>query len=504
MIHIVNKGYKYIQTQIDDFCGVIVDILISLKSADGRKKYEEVFKRKPVEKEKKIKIRILSIFQTKLTEYSGKVTRIIRKCTDIVCGNLRILFKENNNTQKKKTPKTFPIPVDQTKLTDFIDGAIYLLKRNIKLPYKTKPVKVSEEYLSGKIPDDQKIAFQKYPNFDGYLNNIFRLNPSIDIYFSNLQLKLDYEPQDKHDFLNLNNIFKIELARCKFGYSNFNSWIDEFNHNPSLRAELGIQSTYQLTERSYIRNLKEVSLGLNEYAPSIIQECREMNLIGDKIWIWDRRFFECNCSGIKDKKTGQFSDPDAGHYVKKTGRFSVLTGTGFTDTGFVDRSWGIPIYWGAVGANKNDNTIFKETVIEGMKSTVIRPKFLLSDAGPDSHESNKLVLGHGVIPVIAARNTSVGDVIKTHDGDCFRGEYIPREYHRGLGKLYDLRTIIERKNSNEVVGYNRSEMPTRGINWAQSFVSFSNITTILTALTACKLGRYDLIRAPSAFRRLSV
>ena len=139
-----------------------------------------------------------------------------------------------------------------------------------------------------------------------------------------------------------------------------------------------------------------------------------------------------------------------------------------------------------------------------MKSTVKRPKFLLSDAGPDSHESNKLVLGHGVIPVIAARNTSVGDVIKTNDGDCFRGEYIPREYHRGLGKLYDLRTIIERKNSNEVVGYNRSEMPTRGINWAQSFVSFSNITTILTALTACKLGRYDLIRAPSAFRRLSV
>ena len=504
MIEFVGKGFKFIQKQIDDFCGVVNYTLISLKSAEGRKKYEEVFKRKPVEKAKIIKTRILSIFQTKLIEYSGELIRIIRKCTDIVCGNLRILFKENNNTQKKKTLKPVPILVDQTKLTDFIDSAVYLLKRKIKLPYKTKPVKVTEEYLSGKISYDQKIAFQKYPSFDGYLNNIFRLNPSIDIYFRNLQLKLDYEPQDNHDFLNLNNIFKIELARCKFGYSNFNSWVDEFNHNPSLRAELGIKSTYKLTERSYIRNLKEVSLGLNEYAPSIIQECRDLNLIGDKIWIWDRRFFECNCSGIKEKKTGQFSDPDAGHYVKKTGRFSVLTGTGFTDTGFVDRSWGIPIYWEAVGANKNDNTIFKETVTEGMQSTVIRPKFLLSDAGPDSHESNKLVLEHGIIPVIAARNTSVGDIIKTHDGDCFRGEYIPREYHRGLGKLYDLRTIIERKNSNEVVGYNRSEMPTRGINWARSFVSFSNITTILTSLTACKVGRYDLIRAPSAFRRLSV
>jgi hypothetical protein len=79
-----------------------------------------------------------------------------------------------------------------------------------------------------------------------------------------------------------------------------------------------------------------------------------------------------------------------------------------------------------------------------MQSTVKRPKFILSDAGPDSHKSNKLV------------------------------------------------------------GYNRSEMPTRGISWARSFVSFSNIATILTALTACKLRRYDLIRAPSAFRRLYV
>jgi hypothetical protein len=160
-----------------------------------------------------------------------------------------------------------------------------------------------------------------------------------------------------------------------------------------------------------------------------------------------------------------------------------------------------------VGANKNDNTIFKETVIEGVKGIkppAKKPKYLLSDAGPDSHESNKLVLGYGIIPIIAARENSVGEIIKTDDGDCFRGEYIPREDHRILGRLYDLRTIIERKNSNEVVGYNRSEMPNRGIGWARCFVCISNITAILTGLTACKVSRYDLIRAPSAFRRLCI
>ncbi|HJH29366.1 MAG TPA: hypothetical protein C5S51_06695 [Methanosarcinaceae archaeon] len=36
------------------------------------------------------------------------------------------------------------------------------------------------------------------------------------------------------------------------------------------------------------------------------------------------------------------------------------------------------------------------------------------------------------------------------------------------------------------------------------FVSISNITALLTVLTAFKVGRLDLIRSPSAFRSLSI
>jgi len=504
MIKIVCKGYKYILKQLDDFSGVISLAVISLKSVEGRKEYEKIFERPPKEKVRVVKTRILSIFQTKLTDFSRKITGIVRKCQNLVCGNLQILFKETGKDPKKKNQKNHSISVFQTRFTDFIDVATSILKRKIKLPYRTRPIQAKTTSTLNKLSDSQEIAFQKYTTFNGYLSNIFTLNPSVDNYFIEFQLKYGYKPQLDMDFLNFNNIFKLEIARCKLGRAQFTSWIDEFNYNESLRAELGIQSQHKLTVRSYMRNLKIVVIGLNEYAERLKPECRDLNLIGDKIWIWDRRFFECNCNGIKDKETGKLSDPDAGHYVKKTGKYSVLTGTGYTDTGFVDRSWSLPVYWDAVGANKNDNTIFKNTVIEGMKSTVKRPSLLLSDAGPDSHGSNKLVLEYGVIPVIAARSNSVGDIIKTDEGYCFRGEYIPREYHRILGRIYDLRTIIERKNSNEVVGYNRSEMPTRGINWARCFVSISNITALLTALTAYKVGRYDLIRAASAFRRLEV
>jgi len=40
-------------------------------------------------------------------------------------------------------------------------------------------------------------------------------------------------------------------------------------------------------------------------------------------------------------------------------------------------------------------------------------------------------------------------------------------------------------------------MPNRGIEWARIFVSVSNILALLTGLTAFKVGRHDLIRAPT-------
>jgi len=38
MIKMVGKGYKFILKQLDDFCGVANQIIISLKSVEGRKK----------------------------------------------------------------------------------------------------------------------------------------------------------------------------------------------------------------------------------------------------------------------------------------------------------------------------------------------------------------------------------------------------------------------------------------------------------------------------------
>ena len=71
----------------------------------------------------------------------------------------------------------------------------------------------------------------------------------------------------------------------------------------------------------------------------------------------------------------------------------------------------------------------------------------------------------------------------------------------GKGYKYLLKQLSD---LNDVVGYNRSKTQTRGNEWAKIYVSISNIAALLTALTAFKVGRHDLIRAPSAFRSLNI
>ncbi len=131
----MGKGYKYFFKQFDDFLGESKQIVISLKSADGRKKYKECFGREPRGKEIERKIRVLSIFQTRLSDFLTKIKRSVIKCQNIVCGNQQIIFRESDKVQNKKRHKNHAIHVSQTRLTDFIDGAIVFIKRKIRLPY---------------------------------------------------------------------------------------------------------------------------------------------------------------------------------------------------------------------------------------------------------------------------------------------------------------------------------------------------------------------------------
>ena len=60
MIRIVGKGYKYLLKQLNDFLEISKIIVISLKSVEGRKKYEKLFGRKLEDKKANPIIRIIT------------------------------------------------------------------------------------------------------------------------------------------------------------------------------------------------------------------------------------------------------------------------------------------------------------------------------------------------------------------------------------------------------------------------------------------------------------
>jgi len=62
---------------------------------------------------------------------------------------------------------------------------------------------------------------------------------------------------------------------------------------------------------------------------------------------------------------------------------------------------------------------------------------------------------------------------------------------------------IERKNSNHDVWYERLKTVQEEVSRLK-FTLIINVTTLLTALTAFKIERYDLIGTPGAFRRLNI
>ena len=196
----------------------------------ARKKYEKVFGRKLKDKKANPIIRIIAANQSFLTDFISNLFdkpmsfAIVSDYFLVKNSNFKIIFLKNAKENKKeiKSGKRCIISIFQTLLSDFFDDKINFLKRKIRIPYRIRPAIVVRARIIWKMsfPGTKFCAFQNLKKFKGYLGNIFALNTSIDAYFNNVQVSIGYTPQ--LETLAFNNVFKLEVARCKLGYSNFN------------------------------------------------------------------------------------------------------------------------------------------------------------------------------------------------------------------------------------------------------------------------------------------
>lgn len=69
MIKIIGKGYKYLLLQLSDFLEITKTIVVSLKSVEGRKKYEKIFGKKVEDKKDNKKVHIIHFKQSLLIDF---------------------------------------------------------------------------------------------------------------------------------------------------------------------------------------------------------------------------------------------------------------------------------------------------------------------------------------------------------------------------------------------------------------------------------------------------
>jgi hypothetical protein len=109
MITIVGKGYKYLLKQLSDFLEISKTIVISLKSFEGREKYEKVFGRKLEDKKAIPIIRIIAADQSFLTDFiSNRYEKpmsfaIVSDYFLTKNSNFKIIFLKNFKENKTKS-----------------------------------------------------------------------------------------------------------------------------------------------------------------------------------------------------------------------------------------------------------------------------------------------------------------------------------------------------------------------------------------------------------------
>ncbi|AKB78029.1 hypothetical protein MSHOH_1546 [Methanosarcina horonobensis HB-1 = JCM 15518] len=204
--------------QLSDFLEITKTIIVSLKSVEGKKKYEKIFGRKFKDKKDDSRILTIHVNQSTLTNFIGNFfeksicSAIFKDHFLSKNSKFKIMFlkSEKKNKKKAENSRRCVISTSQRVLSDFFEAMITVLKRKINIPYRVKPLIVnSKDYMENVLPWNQILAFQNLKKFRGYLRNIFELNPSLDSYFNSLQVSMGYTSQLEE--LSFNNIFKLEV-----------------------------------------------------------------------------------------------------------------------------------------------------------------------------------------------------------------------------------------------------------------------------------------------------
>ncbi len=294
---------------------------------------------------------------------------------------------------------------------------------------------------------------------------------------------------------------KLEIERYKLGRVKFNQWVHELESNYNLLSAFELENERVPDARNYGRLVTAIgSVNLRGFHGLLVKQFERYGLVDYQVGVWDGRFFMSNYGEQKQEKIISSSDPECGICVK--GKYK---GPGYIESPIMDWKYSLTVYYDVIEANRNDKLAFRQTYRGYMAAGNPPFTYFLTDGGAGaSYKNLEMVASHGSIPILRWKKSSKPNVIKTGKGIYFCTDFVPAHVVPYMGKIYSLRASEERMFSPYKVVYQRTCMPNRGKENALIFISFNAITQGLTALTAYKTGRIDLIKSATASRDIYV
>lgn len=434
------------------------------------------------------------LYQCQITDYTGKFQVIFFDMTNQVHRKWYMILFKGMGIKKRKKRRVRKIPPKGQRLLDqYCPAPALTAPIRFKMPYHQQ---VRLPPLPAAFADSVEFqALQAYPKAKGYLNYLFQFNSFT--FWENLP----YIMKQDQIFgpISATEVFKSEIIRYKWGIARYDLWIRLLKHIPELMEAAGIFWDHIPTASQYGQLVTQLgSINIQTYFLGLVQECLTLRLIDGKIIIWDGRFLESDCAKNENKRLQRLADREAGKY-KHIGKYF---GVGYIDSSFICAKHNLTLFYESFPANRNHNPLFRQTFQELGAQPFPRAKILIADAGAYSKASLRLVRAAGTVPLIYARKNCKLQVIQVAPRKYVNMAYVPAVMLPYLTQLLNDRTKIERNYSPARVVYNASRMNNRGLENAKMNIGKLKCVELLTALTAVKLHRLDLINTPTAFREL--
>jgi len=400
--------------------------------------------------------------------------------------------------KKKKRPE---IGKNQLNLWQFIVIEPQMMLKNpkapCKLPYnKTPELPNINEYMEGKLTKGEIVAYSQILSHIGYLKDLFLLN---NWCFWD-QIQLTKEQKDIFGRHTLKDIVKLEVGRCKRAVIYFNTWIEQISDSPKLLKSFNLDYEEIPSAHHYSQMVGNLnSTNVLKYFYLLRDECIEYELVDFKVGGWDCRFFKSDCSNNKNKETKMYGDPEAGPYkhIKK------FFGVGYIESRISDLKNIISLDFLVYPANKSQNHAYTENYLHYLDLGLKPFKWMFADSAAYSIKNLEFTASHGTVPFICAKKNIKEFGIKVTEHKYLNGYYIHPYYYPSLKKMIKYRPITEHTFLPDADVYNRKKMSNRGLENAKIYACFTNITNLLTTLTAYKVRRLDLIGKPTSFRKIS-